>query len=326
MQKHIFTIAVNCNPIVNVMLESYVRFHSEPIHVYCAESDIEGLLKNDLIIPEIFSDSITQKFSSGHHGTATVLANVIMDNEYIIHVDSDIVFKEEALSAFDGFPDIAGTRRCYKNNPGKSPVADVEDAVSTYFMALNTKFIRDNYSDIREDKHSAYPYLTKMCEGAYNPLGFPCLDFFDPVFFYARSKGAQVTYLDNILYGGQNVLGSKASIYKSNMHLDMGKKLAHFGGVASGWNYFKDPSGKNESYGRWALGRIFLFSKMFLRPNSGDIGQEQEEDHFNEKLQQMQMLAGVCEMDSGRWVSGIPSEEVRMHIVGNLYENEQNSL
>ncbi len=269
MKKHIFTIMAGCVPVGEKMIESYFKYHLENINVYLFSDDLNKGNFNCCTV-HILPDSLKEDFRHGHQGTAKVWARVIKANpdSYLIQIDSDIIFKKESIYLIEkaGYPDIYGSRRCYQNNPGKAPVKEgLEDAISTYFIGFNGKLItRDK--DVSEEE--SFSLLSKMIQGVFNPLGFPCLDFFDPVFFWMRYKGASVYYEDQNIIGGQNELGSKSSNYPSNMHLDMGSHLAHFGGVGSGYQASKDDSGMNKDYSDWAKIRWQLFQNLFMNNNN----------------------------------------------------------
>ncbi len=276
MKKHIFAIMAGCVPVGIKMLESYFKYHDEEkINIYLFAEDIDqfkkttnehkAIKKEYHAIFHIIPESLKEDFLHGHQGTAKVWSRVIMQNpdSYLIHIDSDIIFKKESISLIEkaGYPDIYGSRRCYQNNPGKAPVKEgLEDAVSTYFLGFNPGFILVPTSPVLDQS-----FLSQMIQGVYNPLGFPCLDFFDPVFFWMRYKGASVYFEDANVIGGQNTEGQKINFYKSNLHLDMGSRMAHFGGVGSGYQFEKHSSDlKTErGYSEWALIRWYLFQDLF---------------------------------------------------------------
>ncbi len=267
-----------CVPVGIKMLESYLKYHDEEnrINVYLFIDDLETagiderifLKQSKYISLHALPENLKEDFLHGHQGTAKVWSRVIMQNPdaYLIHIDSDIIFKKESISLIGkaGYPDIYGSRRCYQNNPGKAPVKEgLEDAVSTYFLGFNPKFIMEpvGHESLVPNQNSLEP----MIQGIYNPLAFPCLDFFDPVFFWMRYKGASVYFEDVNIIGGQNTQGTKINSYKSNLHLDMGSHMAHFGGVGSGYQFEKHSSDlKTErGYSEWALIRWYLFEDLF---------------------------------------------------------------
>lgn len=299
MKIHIFTIMAGCAPVGIKMLESYFKFHSDKINIYCFIEDIKELgdIQSSVIgcepnfVIHILPESLKESFKNGHEGTAKVWARVIEANKdrYLIHIDSDIIFKNESLSLIEkaGYPDIYGSRRCYQNNPGKSWVPEgCEDAISTYFIGFNPDFIikpssNDSITPVGKN-------LERMIQGAFNPLGFAVLDFFDPVFFWMRYKGAIVYFENPEIIGGQDFNGLKDNGYKSNLHLDMGSHLAHFGGVGSGYYIFHNKLGKQElsDYEKWAAYRWDLFEELM---NKSPIVAPEGKPVFD---------------DAGRWVSG----------------------
>lgn len=322
MKKHIFTIMAGCVPVGAKMLESYFNFHHKNIHIYLFGEDSIKLRANfhpESFIVHVLPESLKDSFSRGHEGTAKVWAQVIKENpdSYLIQIDSDIIFKKETLSLIEkaGYPDLYGSRRCYKNNPADIPVADgIEDALSTYFIGLNPYYLKD----------IAHGDLERMCQGVYNPLGFPVFDFFDPVFFYIRAytlstriglthefnhKKPTVYYEDPDKIGGQNAQGNKNNSYISNLHLDMGSHLCHFGGAGSGYAACVDDSKMNKSYSDWAKFRWFLFEDLFY-PKALRLGVSKiMYDYFPEE---------TIIKEDGRWVSGNYNEEIFNQIKEDL--------
>ncbi len=296
MNTHIFSIIAGCGRVGFEMLKSYRKYHEEPIHVYCFTYDIADF-DSDIglnTIIHLLPSSLKNDFLYGHQGTAKVWAQVIRDNrdKYLIHIDSDIIFKRESISLIHnaGYPDIYGSRRCYQNNPGKAPVkTGLEDAISTYFLGFNPSFL----GSLPVDK-VLFHNFERMIQGVYNPLGFPVLDFFDPCFFYMRSQGASVFYEDQNIIGGQNMHGKKDSVFKSNLHMDMGSHLCHFGGVGSGYfatqNKLKIDNGElkmETGYRDWAIDRWNLFYDLII--DKGMVRYPNTNTKYDE---------------AGRWVSG----------------------
>ena len=264
METIIFTEIVNCGPVGRIMLESFHKYHDIEITIYATATDIQDLGEikfhhNNSFIT--ISAEVVEKFNHGHIGTAHVFADMFYPgiDKRVIQIDSDVVFKKESISlienAFDEGYDIVGSRRCYKNNPGKVPVLDgIPDAVSTYFFGMKTKVLPKQYS---------FDEMCKMWEG--HPIGIDhmILDFADPIYYHCLKNGAKTKFLESDLIGGQNSEGSKVNKYKSNLHLDMGSHLAHFGGCGSGYSVAHGISSPEKSYAEWSMGRWTLFSKLF---------------------------------------------------------------
>lgn len=246
---------------------------------------------------------LMQDFKQGHRGTAKVMAMVIKKMimpllmpsspcyhhgyTHFIHLDSDLYFKRESISiiesAFigknalnitcDNLPRIGGnavegvliecarpsaqlvgTRRCYGNNPsGIKGLEKYPDTISTYIFGMDIRSVPD------------YPFekLCRYCEGAEHPLGWPVLDFFDGVTHAVMQNGGHVHMLDQNQFGSQNTEGKKTNNYASNMHMDCGSHLIHFGGVGSGHAFYHGHSKPAEGYANWAVGRYALFCKLF---------------------------------------------------------------
>lgn len=263
----VFTEIFNCAPIGEVALRSYHEHHDYPVHVFGTPEDLAYLPeeiqfhRNTIIYP-ISSGEIVNKFKRGHEGTAFLMARVSKkqfgDYTRFIRFDSDIYFKKECLSivekAFDEGYDIIGTRRCYGNNPGGVPdLHNYPDTISTYFMGMHL----DKFPDYNLE------YLARMWQGAVHPLGYPTLDFADPVAHVMLANGAKLKYLDWNEFGSQDINGKKNNNYKSNMHMDTGSHLIHWGGVGSGYTAHHKLADIPQQYGEWAIGRYALFQKVF---------------------------------------------------------------
>lgn len=258
----IFTEIFNCGEVGKISLESFFRFHDRKVYVFGAKEDFEVCLKHENIIPIVYDD-LQDKFQKGHLGTAFIFATAYTrwKGQNVIRFDSDVIFKQQAISfmeeAFEEGFDIIGSRRCYKNNPVNIPIPDnIPDTLSTYFLGINTKRI------------PTYDFDTfcKMWQGAYHPWNWPILDFGDAVIHSIMNNGGKINYMNPNLIGGQDEDGKKFnafSCYRSNLHLDMGTLLAHFGGVGSGCAVYNGKFSPEKSYADWALLRYALWSKLF---------------------------------------------------------------
>lgn len=298
----VFTEIINCGPVGRIMLESYHRHHNYPITVYTTAADFEqlgeiGKHENNNIV--LVYAKTYEKFSVGHSGTADVFAHVFQSypERSIIHIDSDIFFKKESLSLIDhafieGY-DIAGSRRCYKNNPAHIKVPEhLPDTISTYFFGMKTKVLPD------KDRYT----WSQLCElWGGNPIGLDHMvfDFGDPVIFHALKKGAQIKFIDSELIGGQNVQGSKVNSFTSNLHLDMGEYLAHFGGCGTGYAVAHNLSHPPGAYAEWAVHRWNLFQKIF----------------YNKEI----AFSNSTKFDeAGRWISGSHNDMIIAQIKNDL--------
>ena len=271
MKAYLFTEAINCGKITAVALRSFFKHNSHTVHVYGLDEDFKEMgdiaFHPDVRLINCSDDMrLRQLYLHGHEGTAYLFAKALCQDcteDVVMHFDGDVVFKaniiEKAISWLHDY-DIFGSRRCYKNNPAGIPVdPSLPDTISTYFFGIRKEAV-----PVYE-----FEYFRRMCAGSVNPLGHPVFDFFDPVTFVAIKKGASINFVDQNIIGGQNEAGSKVNSYRSNLHLDMGSHIAHFGGVGSGYSYYKDKANQNASYGQWALGRYALFTKLFYDQDIG---------------------------------------------------------
>lgn len=305
MQKSvIFTEAFNCGKITKVALESFHRHHDKEVIIFGTEQDFNELGNirdhvNNILIDCTEDEKIKTLYKFGHEGTAEIFARILGGQiggaVQVIHFDGDCYFKKEIIGliedCFEEGYDIIGSRRCYQNNPANiSVMPGLPDTISTYLFGIRKSVIPKYEHEV----------LRKMCKGSYNPLGHPVFDFFDPVTFVCLKEGAKIKFVDSNIIGGQNEYGSKINYYAANLHIDMGSCVAHFGGVGSGYSFYKDPGQQNVSYGNWALGRYSLFSKLF----------------YNEDI----VVPEATRYVGARWVSGDYDSNIINTIKTDLYE------
>jgi hypothetical protein len=276
MIPYIFTECYNCPIVIEKMLETYLKFHDIPLNVYCTKGDIEYLSKFNSIklinFIDVTHDSVLETYhKNGHYGTAYIYRKAINDSptNYIIHIDSDVIFFEECLTDIinkfkEGY-DIIGTARCYKNNlNGRKDLSNLDDVTQTYFYGFNKNKISKHNDDI----------LLKMIVGLYNPLNHPILDFFDPVAFDIIKNGGKVFFLDKELYGGMDINGSKKNSFGiANEHSDFGSKLIHFAGIGSGEKTYKNGTTPN-GYFKWGLYRFYIYYRLFYNEKLIDVNWE----------------------------------------------------
>lgn len=283
-KSFIFTEGYNCGLILNKCLKSFRKYHPDTVvNVFGTSSDFKDIEeKNNINFINIENDELLKNdYKFGHRGTATLFYKVIKeyakDYNYIIHFDSDVIFRKESLSLLlkqieRGY-DLIGPRRCYKLNlNGRKDLSNLEDVVQTYFFAFN------------KTKISEYPYqiLHQMIEGHYNPLGHAVLDFFDPISFDILKNGGLPFYLNYEEVGAQNELGDRINKYgKICSYLDFGDNLVHFAGIGSGMKFYtKGVEGANVGYADWAMKRYALYIKLFYNKKLDDR-LTLEEDHYN---------------------------------------------
>lgn len=308
-KSYIFTECFNSGKIARVALESFLSHHTDvEINVFGTENDFKELANfstNPLVVLNTINDNeIIESFKKGHRGTAMVFAlacNIAKNMKYdtLIHFDADVFFKKESIyyieSLFEKGYDAIGTRRCYKNNPsGVLGLDNIPDSISTYFMGINLKKIHD----------FTFNQLVDMWQGAWHPKGWTILDFGDPVIHSIINNNGKVYFLEPDLFGGQQKNGSKQTHYPLNMHMDCGEYLIHFGGVSSGYAYYKGKSNPEKSYAEWSLGRYSLFCKVF----------------FNEEITVGKPIVYKEESNMiKRWVDGNFDEEILRETVKEVY-------
>jgi hypothetical protein len=286
----IFTEVARCGPIGKIALQSFFAHHpNERVHVFGLEADrvdLDGLPRSGVVFHSLDNPDpslegwpnpiarsrlrrrtrrIAADFDYGHRGTAELWAHIIetRPERYIIHFDSDVIFRAPALDDLtvpleDGYA-IVGLLRSYRQNHlGRDDVRDQPDVAATHFIGFDRTLV------------GTYPYaeLAQMCEGKLNPLGFPVLDFFDPVAFdIILNHGGRIFHVSFDDYGGA-VNYSRANLYATqNEIIDFGSKMAHFCAVGSGMNFYKNRDRireVHEPYVAYGLERYAVFAKLFL--------------------------------------------------------------
>ena len=305
MKPFIFCMTVNCSKITSVMLKSFHEHHpDDEINVVGTPKDFDelgsiGKHPHTKLIDISADTALMQKFKQGHSGTMSIFAMVIQKHfggnyDSFIHIDGDVFLKrncvESVEKAFaDGY-DIVGTRRCYGNNPsGIKGLDKFPDTISTFFFGMKLEKI----------PQYTFNALCSYCTGAAHPLGWLVLDCFDGVTHGAINNGASVFFLDQNEFGSQDIHGKKNNNYITNLHMDCGSHLIHFGGVGSGYAYFYGITTPELGYAKWACGRWSLFSKLFYDTNIG----------HNE--------AAVYGPD-GRWINGGYDENIMTNLLKDM--------
>jgi len=298
MKTIIYTEIYNCGLIGKKCLESFFKYHPDTIvHVAGTHKDFKelGKFKNIEYIDFSGDDVLLNMYKNqGHLGTAYIFTKVLKgeygDYNQIIHFDSDTIFRSECLSyilnKFDEGFDLIGPRRLYKKNvANKNGEYDsISDVVGTYFFGYNNQ------------KVSPFDFDTihRMVVGYYNPIGFPCIDFFDPISFDILKNGGKIYHLDYEKFGSPNEDASFLNKYgELNKIMDFGDNIIHFAGVGSGMNFYKNGQGSvPATYVDWAKGRFALYMKLFYNK---DVEIEYDKNDYEKiKSQIMKDIRVFC--------------------------------
>lgn len=291
MSYFIWTEIYNCGKIGNIALRFFNKFHPHlKVHVYGRKKDFEEIEKFDNVefiilpdgfihecldfvgIPDMTTNKLLNGFKKGHLGTARLWAFLIKTRpeQFMIHFDSDVIFRDnlldDILEKTKDF-DIVGPYRLYKNNPNnRNDIRQYPDLSQTSCFAFN----KDKVSNF------FYPMLVKMCQGVYNPLKHPVIDFFDPVMFNILNNGGRICHLNHDEVGAWNQNGSRDNKFKeinnfdTPFKIDFGSKMIHFSAVGSGMNIYNDQKvTMPENYRQYALDRYALFCKIFYDEDIG---------------------------------------------------------
>jgi len=273
----IFTEAYNCSDILKNCLKSFYKYHDDNVYVYGTETDIKNLSEFDKIIPIIIEPGsiIDQAYSYGHMGTARIFSESILKHSksnFLIHFDSDIIFKKECLSfikqkLLDGF-DLIGPVRPYKYNlNGRDDIRHMEDVVATCFLGFNKeKITSKNVDELMYQIHGS-PFE-----------GNPTLDFFDYISFDILKHSGKPYYFDFEETGGPNQYGNRVNKYKElNEDIDCGDWYIHFAGIGSGSKIYKTGvQSMHTGYAEWALNRYGLYKKLIENEDIFGINYDKE--------------------------------------------------
>jgi len=237
----IFTEIVRCGLIGKLAMKTYHMYHEHPVHIFGRREDFKHIEPHpNNILHELDNDHmITKAFDNGHLGTAMLWATVIrsVPDDEIVHFDSDVIFRgdivNDVISKLKEGYDLIGGSRNYKHNPhGRS-----EDHVRYLPDTVATACFGFRKSKIGLEKYD-YDTLRRMCQGAYNPLGHPFIDFFDPVSFVIMHNKGRVYYIDHNVIGACDPFGNRINKYgEINTLIDLGDKFCHFASVGSGLNF-----------------------------------------------------------------------------------------
>lgn len=278
----IFTEVYRCGKIGKIALDSFAKHHPGiPVHIFGTPGDFSSLSKREgFEFHDISAEKvILQNFNYGHRGTASLWAKIIAERpeKYIIHFDSDVVVRgsvindiQEKLTA--GYA-LVGPRRNYQHNPNKrDDVRYLSDVVQTLFFGFDREYIT------KQELQT----LALMCEGKFEPNGFPVIDFFDPISFDILRNGGTAFFLSPNDYGGLNEYGSRLNAFaEQNAMIDFGAKLAHFSAVGSGMNFYNRvtpiPQSISPSYVQHAKERYAVYCKLFYNE---DIEVEYNREEF----------------------------------------------
>lgn len=275
----------NCGMLARVLLPSYIKHHTSPIHVFGFPSDLVDLPKHELVVPVPVSDMqrdqygiadglserfLRDGFRSGHLGTARLWAFLIKSRpeRHLIHVDSDVIFLGDAVHdvelALKRGSVLAGPRRMYRLNlNGRDDVRNRRDCVDTYCFGFDKRnlSVTSSWGLVRRIRGQTIRGLIQ---------GTKVLDFFDTISFELMRFG-EVTYLDSPKAGqsGARDLDSDFSKKILEIRSAVGTGCAIFGG---------NTSTIPESYKNYALESFSIFAFYLLgvetgipRPEPGEL-------------------------------------------------------
>lgn len=278
----IFSEVVHCGLIGRIAYQTFHKFHNRKLHLYGKTDDLLQVEYHPNNIYHVLDDKpeILEAFQAGHKGTSKVWTQAILEakEKYLIHIDSDVVFRGDAVEEVIqklGEYDLVGPIRPYPNNPNKrDDVRHLPDVVGTYCFGFNKDLIPvkephllerlvENSLDhaIIEELRSKYPWYQYV----------PTIDYFDPVSFIMLQHRAKICILDKDVLGGFAQDGSKTNKYGDlNKDCDFGDKIVHFASVGSGLNFVrKIQEGKPIQVPQWyveyALGKLDLYLRLFYK-------------------------------------------------------------
>lgn len=277
----VFTEVVHCGLIGRIAFQTFHKFHNRKLHIYGKTEDFLQIEYHPNNVYHSLDDNkdIVDAFQSGHKGTSKVWTKAILEakEKYLIHIDSDVVFRadavEEVVQKLGEF-DIVGSMRNYPNNPHKhrDDVRFLPDVTATYCFGFNKDLIhiREPHLLERLIENSLDPAVIAELRSKYPWYQYvPTLDYFDPVAFTMIQHRAKVHILSNDVMGGFDNQGGKVNKYgELNKDCDFGDKIVHFASVGSGLNFMKKmESGIAIDVPQWyidyALGKLDLYLRLF---------------------------------------------------------------
>ena len=267
---YVFTIAVGTPKVTRMMLDTYLKHHNHPIHVYCSQDDreiLKSFYKDSKIINyKVVSSQIERLFEQGHLGTSTLYADIILDDtieDKLCHIDTDLIFRQEALSLIlDKFEEgysLIGPVRLYKNNPNNRSDCEYRPHVTqTYFFGFDK-------SKITKRPHHT---IQRMAQG-FAIDSQPVIDFFDPLAFDILQNKGRVVHVDYRLVGGFSEDSLKHNLHPFEREdLDWGSHVVHFGGGGTGERVYRgEGRSVSPSYASWACERYKMISNLFSLEN-----------------------------------------------------------
>lgn len=301
----IFTEVIHCGIIGRVAFQTFHKFHNRKLHIYGRNEDFEALEyhPNNVLHSLDNEPEILEAFKAGHKGTSKVWTKAILEckEKYLIHIDSDVVFRGDAVEEVIqklGEYDLVGPIRPYPNNPNKrDDVRFLPDVVSTYCFGFNKELIPVIETHLLErlvENSLDIPIISEMRYKYPWYQYVPTIDYFDPISFVMLQNRAKICILDIDVMGGFAQDGSKKNKYGFlNEDCDFGDKIVHFASVGSGLNFLTKqkagiPIQVPEWYVEYALGKLDLYLRVFYKRSF--LPDEKSKflknlPHFQEKFQ-----------------------------------------
>jgi hypothetical protein len=277
----IFTEVVNCGLIGRIAFKTFHQFHNRKLHIYGRTEDFEAIEEHPNNVLHNLDDrpDIIEAFQAGHRGTSKIWAKAIIDakEKYMVHIDSDVVFRGDAVEEVIqklGEYDIVGSMRNYPNNPHKhrNDVRHLPDVTATYCFGFNRELIpvREHHLLERLVENSLDQYVVMEMASRHPWYRYePTIDYFDPVAFIIIQHGGKVHILSNDVMGGFDDFGGKKNKYGDlNKDCDFGDKIVHFATVGSGLNFYqKQKKGIKIDVPEWyviyGIGKFDLYLRLF---------------------------------------------------------------
>lgn len=281
----IFTEVVHCGLIGHIAFQTFHKFHNRKLHIYGRNEDFLHIEYHPNNVYHALDDypEIIDAFQSGHKGTSKVWTKAILEakEKYLIHIDSDVIFRGDAVEEVIqklGEYDIVGSMRNYPNNPHKhrNDVRFLPDVTATYCFGFNKDLIPVKEPHLLERlvENSLDPQIIGEMRFKYPWYQYvPTLDYFDPVAFIIIQHRGKVHILSNDVMGGFDNDGGKKNKYgELNKDCDFGDKIVHFASVGSGLNFVnKIQKGVKidvpDWYIEYALGKLDLYLRLFYNKN-----------------------------------------------------------
>lgn len=287
LESFIWTEVYGVGEIIGPFINSFLEHHSQKIHIFGYETDLENLPLSEKIvkitlprISDIDEDGrkfgvteseISSAYKLGHDGTALLWSGIIhkFGLANLIHFDADTIFLADCVTIVEeklreGYK-LVGTRRPYRFRTKKE---FTKRDLFYFFMrdTVNTKAFGFNPQEILEMELFSLKSIISSRGRGFPPV----IDFFDRASrIIGRHNSTYFLDSPDIKKHGKHILSS-----------DYERRMISFSAVGSGCKFHKDGYSSNiTDYALEAIRNYAIFSTHLL-----DRKIEYKSDEFSNEL------------------------------------------